>query len=179
MRKKLITAATFKPLTLDEVKSFALRQTSEEDEAYIYRLIDAATDAYENFTERILCLSTWDLYLDAFPSEIELPGPLSSVTSVGYQDTNDAAQTMTASYYVVDTVSEPARICLAYEQSWPETYAEINVVTVRFIAGYANAAAIPATIKDGLYLYIQEQYDGIDRQRAYEALWMPLRIMHP
>jgi hypothetical protein len=43
---------------------------------------------------------------------------------------------------------------------------------VRFVAGYADPSEIPPRVIDGLMLKIQELYDGIDRQSAYESCWM-------
>ena len=81
---------------------------------------------------------------------------------------------MTATDYVVDITSPIAsRVVLAYGCSWPtDVLDQINTVKVRFIAGYTDAGAIPELIKDGLMLKIQELYDGVNRQSAYESCWI-------
>lgn len=165
MRLKLITAPTEEAVTVDEVKE-NLAITGVEQDDSINRLIKAARREYENYTGRILLLSTWDLYLDEFPDEdedyvIELPGPLVSVTSVTYQDEDNVAQTFSATTgYDVDTMSEPARIFLRYDQCWPTTYGEPNDIVVRFIAGYASADAVPEHIKQGCHLYIAHHLEN-------------------
>lgn len=179
MRTVLITPATFKPFSIEELKNRPeLRISSTDDDANLVSMLDSAIEEYQEFSNRILCQSTWDLYLDEFPDDdddccIETPGPLIAAgLSIGYTDTAGAAQTMTASDYVVD-VTNPlvGRISLAYGKSWPSTYDQINVVIVRFVAGYTSAAAIPQNIKNGLLLRLQELYDGIDRSAGYRACW--------
>lgn len=170
MRLLLITAPTEEAVTIDEAKQF-LRESSDDFDAYIDGLIMAARTAYEDWTGCILMYSTWDMYLDEFPESFELPAPLVSVTSVKYQDTSDVQQTVTAAYYVVDTISEPvARIALASGQSWPDTYGELNDVVVRFVAGW-TAIQVPQIVKQGTLLWIAQQYDGQDRSAAWQALW--------
>lgn len=177
MRKTLVTAATEEAVSLDYVKDSVLRVTGTDDDERISALIRAAVSAYQHFTGRVLLSSTWDVYYDAFADELELPSPLTSVTSVKYQDTTDTQQTLAATVYQVDTVSEPARLQLAYGQVWPTTYGELNDVVIRCVSGYVNAASIPEDIRLGLYFWIQEQYDGTPLRAAYEACWWPLRIV--
>jgi len=42
----------------------------------------------------------------------------------------------------------------------------MNSVRIRFIAGYADAESIPYRVIDGLVLYLQQLYDGIDRRHG-------------
>lgn len=187
MRKVIVTANTEEALTVDEVKSFALRQASNADDAWIERLIVSARLAYEEFTGRVLMSSTWDIYYDSFDDELELPSPLISITSVKYQDTSDVQQTLAAATYQYDIYSEPARLRLAYGQVWPTCYGEMNDIVIRCAAGYANAASVPDVIKDGMYLYIQQIYDGpqegafagstTQKMKVAEMLWWSHRIV--
>lgn len=175
MRTVLITPATYLPFELDVLKARQeIRVTTTDDDDNLMAAQVAAIEEYEDFTGHILRESTWDLYLDCFPDsgEIELPAPLQSVTSVTYTDTAGASQTLSASTYVVDTTSRIAgRVVLAYNQSWPSTYDQINAIRVRFVAGYSDPADIPQKKLDGLVAKIQEIYDGINRSAIYEGLW--------
>jgi uncharacterized phiE125 gp8 family phage protein len=180
MRKVLVTAATFKPLEVALVKRRPeLRltsSTSADEDLVIADMIESATEAYEEYTNNILCLSTWNLYLDVFPNEIEVPGPLSSVVSITYLDTDGVLQTLATTVYKVDTTSPLAgRITLKYGEEWESTYPEANAVIVQFIAGYANAGAIPQRIKDGLIAKIQELYYGGDLSVIYKNRWLANR----
>jgi len=167
MRSTVYAANTEEALSVDEVKAFALRITSGDDDARIERLIVSARQAFEDYTGRILMRSTLDYYFDGFPLDyqaIKIPPPLVSIPSDGftYKDTSGSWQSLSASAYVVDAVSEPGRITLAYGQNWPLTYDEINVVKIRCMCGWANAKAVPDRVKDGLYLFCQMIYDNVD-----------------
>lgn len=87
--------------------------------------------------------------LDRFPPwEISVPKPtLQSVTSITYVDTDGATQTLPPSAYLVDSKSEPGRITPAYGLVWPTTRWQTGAVTIRFVAGYADSASVPACIK--------------------------------
>ena len=123
----------------------------------ITSLIKSARVRAESMTRRALITQTLDLKLDFFQNEIHVPRPtLQSVTSITYVDTDGATQTLSAADYLVDAISEPARITPAYGVTWPSTRSQTNAVTVRFVAGYGAAAAVP---------------DGI-------KLWMKVRIKH-
>jgi uncharacterized phiE125 gp8 family phage protein len=177
MNKVLITPATFDPITVEEIKArpeIRIDASNHDDDPNLAQMLKSAIEAYQNFTGRVLCSSTWDLYLDAFPDEIELPAPLVSVTSIGYYDANNALQTPLATTYYKVSTRNPifGLITLKYGQTWPDTYPERDVVIVRFVSGYASAEDIPQTIKDGLLAKVQELYDGIDRTIIYEGCWI-------
>lgn len=184
MRKVLVTAATFMPIDVELAKLRPeLRLEGTDDDLLLADFILSAAEAYEEFTNNVLCRSTWDLYLDAFPDSdtIETPGPLCEhtldsppvdATSITYYDESNVLQTLATTVYKVD-VTDPlcGRITLKYGQSWPSTYSETNVVIVRFTAGYENSGAIKRSVKDGLMAKVQELYDGVDRAPIYYSLW--------
>lgn len=126
-------------------------------------LIASVRAAAELYLRRKLITQTLDLYLDEFPCEapweIRLP-PLQSVASITYVDTSGAEQTLDAADYLVDAVSQPARIAPAYSSSWPSTRRQHNAVKVRFVAGYGAASAVPSCIKNWMLLRIKALYDN-------------------
>ncbi len=72
-------------------------------------------------------------------------GPLQTVLSITYADSAGNSQTMSASDYVVDAESDPARIMPATGTSWPSTSAQINTVAVTATAGWMTPASYDAT----------------------------------
>ena len=90
--------------------------------------------------------------------EITLP-PLQSVSAITYVDADGATQTITASDYLVDSTSTPARITPAYGKTWPTPREQNNAVKVRFIAGYGLASAVPECIKTWMLMRIKQIYD--------------------
>lgn len=180
MKKDLIVKAEFLPLEVEEVKLRPeLRISGSVDDLVLLDLVGSATEAYEEFTDNVLCYSTWDFYFDSFPeAEIEIPAPLTEVESIGYTDSAGALQTIDEADYVVDGHSKLCgRIAPAFGKSWPASSGEINSVVVRAIVGYANPAAIPRRIKDGLILKIQELYYGTPLDAVYHACWANFRRM--
>lgn len=123
-------------------------------------LIMAARQMAEQELRRYLVTQTLDLYLDEFPAgEILLP-PMQSVSAITYTDSAGDTQTLAADQYLVDAVSQPARIVPAYGLSWPPTRDQANAVKVRFVAGYGAASAVPACIKSWMKLKIGELHPG-------------------
>jgi uncharacterized phiE125 gp8 family phage protein len=70
------------PITLAEAKSFC-RVLTNDDDAIISLLIDAATDYAQNVTGRQLCSATFQLKTGALTSPLQLPkAPFKEITSV-------------------------------------------------------------------------------------------------
>ena len=160
---KLTVAPTDEPVTAGEARAHC-RIDSADENVVVSAMIARARAAAEHETQRCLVATTYEWYLDAWPSGTELlipRPPLSSVTSVKYRDTNGTLQTLSSANYHVDTVSEPGRIWLADGQTWPNLQMQRpNVVVITFVAGYATAAAVPAAIKGWILLHVGAQYEN-------------------
>lgn len=148
MALTLITAPTVEPVTATEAKAH-LRVDTTDDDTYITALIKAARQHGEDFTRRALILQTWELILDAWPSDdtivIPLP-PLRSIVSVKYKDSDGTESTLAASEYIVNTGEEPGKVVLGYGKTWPsDTLYPTRAITVRFKAGYAVSFTANAT----------------------------------
>ena len=158
----LVTAPAAEPLTTAEAKTH-LRVDNSEDDVYIGALITAARQEVERYTGRALVTQTWDLTLDAFPwgnGPIWLPRPpVQSVTSISYVDDAGATQTWATANYRVDITGETARIEPAWSLNYPTTRGIVAAVTVRFVAGYGAAAAVPALMVHAIKLLVGEWYE--------------------
>lgn len=86
--------------------------------------------------------------------------PLQTVDSIKYIDQDGAQQTLAPSAYLVDTISEPARITPAYGTTWPATQNRINAVEVAFTAGYGAASVVPEGIKRWMLIRIGSLYEN-------------------
>lgn len=140
-----------------------LRVTSAQDDAYVEGLISAVQDYAAAWQGRTWLSATLVQIHDAFPWDfapiyLRYP-PLVSVTDVKYVDVDGVTRTLAASVYRVDTYSEPARITLEYAQVWPATRNVTNAVTITYVAGYANAAAIKWTWKQAVLLGVAHLYN--------------------
>ena len=148
-----VTPPASEPVSLAEAKLHLKIETADtEDDAIVSALIASAREYAEFRTRRQLVTATWKLVLDEFPSEIELPKPtLQSVSSVKYTDTDGTQQTLAASKYKVDAISEPARIEPAFGLSWPSTRDEFNAVVVRIVTGYGDAGSdVPEVVREAM-----------------------------
>lgn len=87
--------------------------------------------------------------------EIYLPlPPLQAVDSIKYWDTDGVFQTLDPASYLVDAVSEPARVTPAPNITWPATQIRANAVEVLFTCGYGPAVDVPAGIKRWIKLRV-------------------------
>lgn len=177
MRKELVTAATFTAVEREVAKLRPeLRVGSSADDRVIDDLILSATEAYQGYTGNILCSSAWDLHLDRFPRgrEFETPAYLADVESITYTDTAGNQQTIAPTVYGFSTTDAAGRIYLKDGQWWDSPACEPGCIVVRATLGYPNANAIPQTIKDGLYAYMQAIYYGVSTRSAYDK-WMDFK----
>src|SRR5690606_20838877 len=144
------------PVMLEEAKLHLRVDTTDED-TLISSLIVSAREHVEAFQLRALVTQTWRLSLDEFPAGrvIRLPRPpLQSVTSITYIDPTGAQQTLDSSVYDVDADSEPGRVVLKADASWPEVADVPGAVQVEYAAGYGDAAAVPEVVRQAMLLLI-------------------------
>lgn len=161
----LITAPTAEPLSLPEAKIHC-RVTQSEDDEYLADLIVAAREYVEMNIPggRQLVSATWDYIADRLPcgrERLELPKPpLVSVTSVTCYDAANVSTVMPSSDYVVlAATSLPGAIQPASGAVWPATYCRDDAVSIRFVAGYGTASAVPMRAKQAMRLLVAHWYD--------------------
>jgi uncharacterized phiE125 gp8 family phage protein len=156
------TATTYTDNIADAALGAGAPPTNTTDDPLLAILIPSARNAAETITRRALLPQTWDLVLDRFPQwELIVPKPtLQSITSISYVDTLGVTQTLAASEYLVDVKSEPGRITPAFGKVWPSTRWQTGAVTVRFVAGYADVASVPACVKNWMLLRIRTLWDN-------------------
>lgn len=157
----LITPPTSEPVSIEETKDH-LRVDGDVEDALIGLYVQMAREAVEHETWRAFLPQTWDLALDAWPESgaIELPRPpLQSVTSITYRDSALATHTLATTAYRVDTAAEPGRVVLAPGAAWPSDELDTGKpIRVRFVAGYASAADVPAMARAAILLQVAEIY---------------------
>ena len=166
------------PVTLDEMKDH-LRVTHTDDDQYINALCLAATSWAEKFQNRTYVKRPRVMVLDKFPPAIRpLYPPLISVTSIVYIDLDGVSQTLAASEYRVDTITEPGRITEAYECTWPDTRTITNAVTINYVAGYGTAAAVPDEVKAAIKLMAGHLYEHREAVSEIKMEKVPMSVMH-
>jgi len=178
MALEVITAPATDPVTTAECKTHSRISTSDDD-ALIALYITRAREYAEDFLERTLITTTYDVHLDGFFDRTYVTGgvvqvprpPLQSVTSIKYLDDNGDQQTWSSSLYRVDTKSSPGRITPAYGETYPSTRGVTGDVIFRVVAGFGDASAVPETFKVGLKQLVGALYDFLREShgRAFGA----------
>lgn len=174
MPLRLQTAPATEPLTTAEAKSH-LRVTGSGDDTYIAALVTAARQLAEQQLSRALITQTWDLLLPCWPERSVLI-PMAGVTAITHAKYYDAAnvqQTWSASLYEVALAGVLAELAPVYGQAWPQVYTRLEAIEIRFVAGYADAAAVPAAIKQWMLLQIGHMYEHREAASDFQVYDVP------
>ncbi len=114
--------------------------------------------------------------------------PLISVSSIKYLDLDGTETTVATSVYRVDADSEPGRITLDYNQTWPTDKRDVtNSVIIEHTAGYgASTSAVPEDIRHAILMLIGHWYENREAllvgtiakpiEMGVEALLSPYRM---
>lgn len=169
MERQLITPSTGPPLSLRDAQDH-LYNWDDDRAPDMLRKLNAATEycQHEVSGHRQFMPATYDGILPEFPvnnGRITLPlPPLKSITSLKYYDADDVEQTLggsssTTAYETLTPTDNPGFIEPVFGEVWPTTRLRADAVTVRFVAGYASRAAVPAGIKEAILLKTEHLYD--------------------
>jgi uncharacterized phiE125 gp8 family phage protein len=158
------TEPAVEPVDLAEAKEH-LRVDEPDDDSLITNLIVAARKYAEIVTSRALIDQVWLYTLDAFPAgEIHLPRPpLQDVTTFRYRlESGTWSSLVEGTDYVVDTSSEPGRVVLAPNATWPtDTLYPGGAVELEYPCGYGAAGTdVPGPIRQAMLLMIGHWYEN-------------------
>lgn len=148
------------PVTVETAKQH-LRVETPDDDLLIEALIAAAREDIELYLRRQLLPATWVLGLETLPSIIVLPRPPAlSVLSMEHYDSSGVLVPIVPTTYVVDLMSQPARVALAPGATWPDVQQGLPLsVQLTYVAGYASAAHVPSSIKQAILLLVGDFYE--------------------
>lgn len=154
---ELVTAPTLEPINLQDVKE-ALRINSSQMDSRILRLIKAARQQAEEQYNIAFLPQTWANYYRTFGNFRLSKWPLAATPNVAITYTKSDATTGTVDTadYAVEARVRPSYVRLKYQKTWPVEVLETNnPVKVQFAAGWANADAVPANLKEALILIVE------------------------
>jgi uncharacterized phiE125 gp8 family phage protein len=161
---RLVTPPISEPVSLAEIKTH-LRVDHNAEDDLITLYAQAARQAIEDECGIALGPQTWRLHLDAWPDErsIEVPRPpLASIISVTWRDATGGVHLLAPDNYRAQTDAWPGSIELMPAATWPVA-ASLDAVwpiTIEYIAGYPNPAAVPTIAKAALLLLTGELYQN-------------------
>lgn len=169
----LVTAPAAEPMTLAEAKLF-LRVDGNAEDDLITAMVSAVRISAERYMKQSLMMQTWKLvYNDYVLSETFLPqGPVQSITSVSLVARDGTLTLVDSSAYYLS-----ARKDTLIFDATPFAH-QVEVV---YVAGYGNAADVPAPLKQGLYLHLSALYQDRSGSGAIPpdavALYAPYRVV--
>jgi len=185
-------APTQEPVTLTQAKAQLVVDTGfTGDDTYITSLITAARQHCEQVMQRAIYTQSWAAQFDYFPFyeprntmaindrqwnlystywrtySMNLPWPkVQSITSITYLSQDGLTQnTLDPSTYVLDSMSEPARVTPLYGQYWPYLGTFIpGSVRVNYVTGTWDPDGIdcPQSIMQAMLLLISYWYNHRD-----------------
>lgn len=134
---KVITPASVDPVWLSEAKAHLKIDGTDEDDL-IAKKIMAATAMCEKYAGLSFVTQTRRVTLDKFCSDdVILPyGPVQSITSFVYVDTDDVSQTVNSADYTLDLQSALSKVRVL--ETWPYTNETLNNVVITYVAGTAT-----------------------------------------
>jgi uncharacterized phiE125 gp8 family phage protein len=170
-------APTEGPVSLARAKE-QLRVAGTDEDALIAAMLAGAVKQAQRECGLQLVTATLTLVLDDFPRRtdgadpagslstlggvryvgnvLHLPvGPVQSVASITYRDTAGQTQTLDPATYDVGKYTARVRPI----NFWPITYPYgLENVSVTYVAGYGNAAAVPADAVSAILLIVADRY---------------------
>lgn len=154
------TAPLTYPVTLEEAKAH-LNVLSNLDDALISFLIGVATEQAEEITNLQLMRATYEMTMDILPDRFELKKPpLHAVEKIEYiPDGSDAYVLLNPSMYMVDATVCPGVVIRSNDATYPALSWRVNAVRVTFTAGYADAVAVPKSIKQWMLIRIATLFE--------------------
>jgi uncharacterized phiE125 gp8 family phage protein len=160
--RSIVTAPAALPVSVAEAKTH-MRVTGTADDTIIALYLNAAIALAEQYLQRKLITQTWKMYLDLWPSIINVHfGDLQSVTHVKYFDIDDTEATYSSASYYVDTVSIPGRILRKSGYAWPSVALRVdNPIEIQFITGYGDDSTdVPDDIRSAVLMLTAHFYEN-------------------
>lgn len=175
---RLVPQPPFEPVTIREAKKrIELAADFADHDGDIEEMIRAARDQVEHDTGIICATGTFTKKLSLWPADgwLELDvRPVTSITSIVYNDSAGASQTWVSSSYSLSTSTVTPAIFLAYNTSGPSSRGYYHDITITFVAGYLTQATVNPQVKKAVLLDIARQFadrEGMEKgdfTRAYE-----------
>lgn len=164
IRVAIVSAPGSEPITTAEARAHCdIPSADTSHDTYLDSLITAARQKWERDTDSVVMSSTAVEKLDEWPDEacIELTKrPVQSVTSVAYLDTSGNSQTWSSANYSLDLYRPTPAIALAYSVEWPLALDWDGSITITYVVGHANAAAVPKLWKQAMLMLIGHWFEN-------------------
>jgi uncharacterized phiE125 gp8 family phage protein len=165
------------PVSADNVQDYGRIYETADETLLTSFLIPTARRMVEKMTNRATTNRSVVAYWDKWPdttdqdeSALILPrSPVAAITSVKYYDEDETLTTWSSSEYDADLNRTPARITLAYGESYPTVYDRPDTIQVSYTAGYGTSASdVPASLRVAIMALTLAIYEH--REMSTEAV---------
>jgi uncharacterized phiE125 gp8 family phage protein len=171
---KRIAGPFVEPITLAETKQH-LRVDIDADDSYIASLITAAREYCEDYLDRTLNHTQWQMKMDNFPQEIGMPRPpmvasgTATAVFVTYVENSlGGTTTLSLSQYRIDRDSTPGILRPLYGGSWPSHLSDENSLTVTWWGGYGpRPEDVPRVVRHAMLMLVATWYE---RRQAIDSV---------
>ncbi len=166
------------PVSVIEAKAH-LRLDGGAETDLLAALIAGAREVAETLTGRALVTQSWTVSLDGWADgavgrpaglapaphcarlALALPRPpLISVESVTTFDADGAASLWAPAAYFVDRAAVPGRIVRLRGAPWPMPGRPLGGIEIAFTAGYGDADAVPAALRQAILLLVAHWFEN-------------------
>lgn len=167
------------PVTLSEAKEY-LRIDSSDDSfnGEIERYIAASRSEVEYLTSTRMITQTVTVLGSGFADLLALSiGPVQSVSSIKYVDTQGVEQTLAAENYELVGSGLQQSVQLTIGNSWPTVRYRPDTVRMTAVVGYGVAGAdLPADVHFAILRLIRAKFDDVaielGRSLVNHRIWM-------
>ena len=171
-RPILVTAPTTDAVTLAQAKKqVEIADSDTAHDEHLHELIDRARDEFEADCDLCILPQTWKVYADQLYDGMQLyKGPVQSITSIKYYDTNNVLQTLETSIYNFDAANRMIR--LQWNQLWPVATVRWDAFEITYLCGFAT---LPPMAVQAMLILIQDYFLGREPSKeptfkAYQRL---------
>jgi uncharacterized phiE125 gp8 family phage protein len=156
----LLAGPAEEPVSLAEAKAF-LRLDADTEDGLVTTLIAAARLHVESVTGRALVTQSWRAVLDGWPTGRAVPlpvSPLVELTAVRAFDDQDDEHELALGQFQL----EPARVLLPRAITGMPALRERLGLEIDYIAGFGDAADVPADLKRALLALVAHWFEHRD-----------------
>jgi len=179
MKHLTTTPPATEPVTLADMRLHLgiTQATDTARDSIITARIVAARERVEDITNCAVMSQTLTYYADRFPFDskksysIKLISPVASITEIRYLDVNGIEQVLDPADYRLSRVN--AEVSPAFAMCWPVARKQEESVKIKYVAGFANAAAVPQSMKEAI-MFIVAQWEVF--QSSIEGNLRPFTI---
>lgn len=154
-----VTPPAADPMLIGQVRDW-LELTDNFSDAKLIGLIKAAAGYIQKQTGLRLFTQTVAMRSAGFCCPMRLPtGPIQSIASVQYLDSNGASQSLAGSVYEAPLEGYRPSLYLKDGQSWPATFNSPVAVTVTAIAGFGGINDQPEELRLAMMMLCAQWFD--------------------